>query len=288
MNSVEKWRGMLQKNPTYRKKVSGKQLKILQLLFMFRFTSVPLLSEWLRKDKSTVYEMLSVLVAQGYVYKFYDNTYRLPQRPAVYSLAPPGIRYLRSNIDIGYSEAALRNMYKNKTASPALIESSLHIFTICLQLRKQYPDMFEYYTKSELTSVTTFIRPLPDLYFRPKALTNTATAEDGDDIEDEPTDYMLEILEPGIMSWLLKKRLRAHQERLEEDEYYYPTVLFVCGNENTERRMWRIISNSYFEMTIWTTTLDRLGQPETAIWRDEWDDDEVILRPLGGNNTQAE
>ncbi len=265
---------MIIKDPKYRKHISKSQLRLLLIIFKFRFVSTEYIGSYFIKDKSTIYERLLVLMQQGYVRKDYDSTYRLRQRPAIYSLAPKGIKYIRNNgPKQDLSEAALRNMYKNKTASIELIDHNLNMFKLFLCLRGQYPGIFEIFTKSELSAFADFIRPRPDLYLRRMS---KRTIKPG---------YQLEIIEAGTMTWIIKKRLQAHQSFCEESDDWddnYPTLLLVCGNNNTEKRIQRIINNGGFYFTIQTTTQERIDSTETKIWLKEyesyWDDEMKFIK----------
>ena len=253
--------GVLGKVPKYRKSISKSQLRLLLIIFKFRFVSSEYISKWLSKDKSTVYERLFVLEKQGYVYKDYDSTFHLRQRPAIYSLATKGIKYIRNN-GPNLSEVALRNMYKNRSASLQLVDHSLNIFKLCLLLKNQYPDIFDIFTKSELSAFDDFIKPLPDLYLRRVSKRSTRP------------DYQLETIEAGTMTWILKKRLQAHQGFLEESDSWdddYPALLLICGNNNTEKRIQRIVNNGDFDFTIQTTTSERIDSNNTKIWLKEYD-----------------
>ena len=55
-----------------RYKISPTQGKILGSLFKYRFLTSDLLAALMKKDRSTIYERLAVLVDQGYVAKKYD------------------------------------------------------------------------------------------------------------------------------------------------------------------------------------------------------------------------
>lgn len=257
---------MLVKSPKYRKGISSNQVRLLEVLFKFRFSSVPLISEYLGKDKSTIYERLLVLVEQGYVKKNYDSSYRLPPRPATYSLAAKGIKHLRDNNQAGrYSETALRNMYKNRSASVPLVDHSLDVFKLCLQFKAQYPDVFAIFSKSEMAQFDDFLRPLPDLYVQRKSKRSTKP------------NYFLETIEAGTMTWILKKRIQAHQEWLDEHEEdwgdSYPTLLFVCSNASTEKRIQRLATNGGMDFEIYTTTRKRLEADNTKIWLHDFDPD---------------
>ena len=251
---------MLVKNPSHRKSLNSNQVKLLSIIFKFRFVTVPLLAEYVGKDKSTIYEQLLTLSSQNLIAKNYDSSYRLPPRAATYCLAAKGIKYLRENTK--YDHKALRNMFKNGAASDPLVERSLTTMALCHQLKRQYPDTFDIFAKSEMSAAEKFIRPLPDLWLRRKRPHAT-----------KPQQYFLEILEPSVMRWIVTKRIRAHETHAEEnDEYQYPHVLLIAGNDSTERRVQRILSGCYDDFEFWTTTAKRLASGETKIW---WQPDEI-------------
>jgi len=252
---------VLVKNPKYRKQISKSQLRLLLIIFKFRFVSTDCLGSYFKKDKSTIYERLLVLLQQGYIRKSYDSTYRIRQRPAIYSLSTKGIKYLRKN-DSRVSENALRNMYKNKPASIELIDHSLDVFKLYMKINNQYLGIFDIFTRSELSAFDDFIRPLPDLYLRRSSKKST-----------KPT-YQLETIEAGTMTWIIRKRLRAHQDFYEDSDLWnndYPALLLICGNNNTEKRIQRIAINSFFDFEIYTVTRDRLSTDTKEVWLKEYD-----------------
>ena len=253
---------MLVKSPSHRKALNSNQVRLLKVIFKFRFVSVPLLSEYLGKDKSTVYEQLLVLSSQGYIAKNYDSSYRLPPRPATYALAAKGIKYLRDSTDLG--QTALRNMYKNKVARESLVQMSLRNFELCLKLERQCPDTFEIFTKSEFSQYDQFLRPSSDLWLRRKQKQ-----------QDKPDSYLVEFIDVGTFSWILRKRIQAHQDFFDEqDAEVYPYVLFVTGNDSTERRIQRMLENCFADFEFYTTTAERLATDTIKIWRQVFEDDE--------------
>ena len=72
--------GVLGKVPKYRKSISKSQLRLLLIIFKFRFVSSEYIGKQFEKDKSTIYERLFVLEKQGYVRKDYDSTFHLRQK----------------------------------------------------------------------------------------------------------------------------------------------------------------------------------------------------------------
>ena len=255
---------VLVKVPKYRKSISKSQLRLLLVIFKFRFVSSEYVGKYLSKDKSTIYERLLVLIQQGYVRKDYDSTYHLRLRPAVYSLTAKGIKYLRDS-DISLHEAALRNMYKNSSTSLQLVDHSLNVFKLCLLIKSQYPDIFDIFTRSELSAYDHFIRPLPDLYLRRSSKRSTKPS------------YYLETIEAGTYTWIIRKRLQAHQDFLDESDDWndnYPNLLFICGNTSTEKRIQGLVLNSFLDFEVYTVTDERLDTNNAKVWLTEYDPDD--------------
>lgn len=260
----------------YRKQLSKDQIKLLGLLAKFRFVTVELVSKWRDKSKATIYERLAVLEKQGYLQKRYEKSWKLLGKPAVYSLTGKGLRVVRDYKPGYFTDAVIRNQYKNKSASLALVDHSLDLAKLCLQLHKQY-EKYDIFSKSEMDQFEAFIRPLPDLYIR----TNRAD-EDGQQIH-----YLLEVIEAGTFTWMIRKRINTHQEWFddnnEEDwdlEDNYPTLLLVCDNQNTEKRIHRLVDGSSMDFEAWTVTRERLASGKKKVWvqyYDEFEDDGVMI-----------
>lgn len=251
----------------HRKRLNENQLRLLGLICKFRFVTVPFISAWRNKNKSTVYERLLVLVDQGYLHKSYDKSWKLLGKPAIYSLAAKGIKALRDNTDY-FSEVVYKNQYKNKSASRQLVDRSLDIADLCLRLNQQYGATLELFSKAEIARFEEFIRPLPDIYLR------TASKKEG-----ELQHYQLEIIEAGTFTWMIRKRINAHQEWLDEDWSFnrnYPTLLLICDNSNTERRIHRLTDEGYGDFKTWTTTRQRFDSGQKRIWLQYDDADEEI------------
>ena len=100
-------------------------------------------------------------------------------------------------------------------------------------------------------------------------------------IQSTKPSYQLEFIEAGTYTWIIRKYLQAHQDFLEETNDWnddYLTLLFVCGNANTEKRIQRLVLNSYFDFEVRTTTEERLNTDNTKVWLVEYDpeDDEEM------------
>ena len=179
-------------------------------------------------------------------------------------------------------------MYKSKHMSEEHIDKCLLIMRVALTLHKQTNNTFAIATKYELTDEEFFLRPLPDLYLSRKTTKDDEQAKQ--QAEDQQFDYTLDIFEPNLPTWVLRKRLRAYQDHCDEaelDDGEYPYVLLVASNDSTERRLLRLIENMLQDFELYTTTLERLLNPDNtspAVWRDVFEEEDeegqVELRGL--------
>ncbi|MGK2896478.1 MAG: hypothetical protein ACSLEY_02675 [Candidatus Saccharimonadales bacterium] len=253
----------------HRSKLSVEQIKLLGLVAKFRFVTVELLSKWRKKSKATIYERLVILEELGYLQKRYEKSWKLLGRPAVYSLTGKGLRIVRDHKPGYFNDAVIRNQYKNRSASLQLVDHSLDVAKLCLQLYKQYDSQYDIFSKSEIDQFEEFMRPLPDLYMR----TNRK------DEDEQPIHYQLEMIEAGTFTWMIKKRINAHQEWFDENneedwgfEDNYPTLLLVCDNKSTEKRVHRLVSGKYMDFEMSTTTRERLTTSKKKVWVQHWDE----------------
>ena len=254
---------MLVKEPKYRRPLSSNQIRLLYILFKFRFGTSDLIATVVKKDRSTVYESLRTLEQQGYICKFYDKTYRLRGRPATYTLAAKGIKHLRSSSEVDHT--TLRNFYKNKliaVENESLVGQCLLVFRIFNVLKAQTGKTYSIYTKYELDK-DDFVNPKPELWLQRQG-------------KSQKPDYILDIVPGGTMTWLLRKRLRQHQEFAEEYEYLYPNVLLVAGNLSTERRLFKQTESAMQDFEFYITQEELLLGGDIKVWIDviESDKDE--------------
>ena len=234
--------------PKTRYKISNSQVQLLLLVMKYRFISSDLLAECLGKDRSTIYERLSVLVEQGYLVKLYDKTYRFRQRPVIYYLAPAGIRYLKK---AGYEKTQLH--YKNKTFDDEQIDEQFLLGKLARAVRKPYATKFALYTKYQFGAE---VFPLtPPFYAKLEGKTDTVP------------DYFIEYFPPMYESWKIRKRINNYVDYVDEhDEYTQPHLLLICGNHNTEKRVVRMTTDLYSDFDVFTTTKERLLSGEKKIW----------------------
>jgi len=243
--------------PKYRWKISEQQKTLLTYIHKFRFVSTDIIAEILKKDRSTIYERLSVLEKQGYISKQYDSTYRLRRRSATYCLAPLGIRTLKD--DERVDQISLRQNYRNKSFTEEQIDDCLQVANIFLHFRRYYPKQFVCYTKYQLNR-DKVIRPTPVLFIWGKT--------------DKIPDYLIDIVPKGLQTWIIRKRIAQHEYFAEDSEKYYPHVLFIAGNNNTEKRIVKLTEERYNDFSYYTTTTERLlNDGAKKVW---WNPEEFL------------
>lgn len=277
---------MLVSSPKYRKPLSKDQLRILGLVYKFRFVSTDLVAEIVKRDRSTVYERLYVLEKQGYLTKVYYKSYKLLGKPASYCLSAQGITYLRKLE--GYDDVALRNMYKNKTlfSNSDYIAHCLCIIRVYIALKRQYGlETFNILTKFELAHLSYFPKPRPDFcLYRRKA---HAT---------KPRIYMLDIIDTQTHVFVRRKRIKLYMEHMDSGDWEpdgaYPALLFVTPNKNIQSKLINEAEYNYDryyvnedETNTLVTTMGELTRADKeakkvwqAILQDE--DEEIVLSGL--------
>lgn len=252
--------------PKTRYKISKSQIELLLVVLKYRFVSSDVLAGCLGKDRSTIYERLSVLVDQEYIVKLHDKTYRLRERPAIYYLAPKGIRHLKN---IGQERTQLH--YKNKTFTDEQIDEQFLLGELARTIQRAHEDRLGLITKYEHGEDIFYVSPPP--YARLIGANDTIP------------DYFMEYIPRFYESWKLRRRINQHTQAAEESEYTYPYLLFVTGNTNTERRIITMTYSLLADFEIYTTTKERLMSGDTRIWlrayeTDDYQEPEYIGLPL--------
>lgn len=245
--------------PKRRYSISKSQVDVLLYMRKYRFLTSDLLAVLLQKDRSTIYERLSVLVDQGYIEKQYDRSFRLRRRPATYCLAPLGIRYLKHH---GIERTQIH--YKSRNFTQEQIDEQLLYAKLNLALRRNYPGKFITRTKYDLERGA-YVLPTPHLIF---------VAE-----SDKAPDYLLEVFPAFTASWKLERRINQHVDAADEAEYTYPHILLVAGNASTEKRLVTFTADLYADFEVYVTTVERLLSGEKKTWlipvETDFDDEEM-------------
>jgi hypothetical protein len=220
-------------------------------------------------------KVFRILLQQGYIGRFYDNSYRLHGKPASYYLTTKGIKLL---IDNGIDEKALSPLSRNKTTSSVFVDHLLEVMQVYLNLRAIYPETFTMFARTELGQFDYFPSPNPDIYLQ---RINSS---------DETTnDYLLDIFtDPRL--FIMRKRIDAYIKHFQEGYWEaatkdkYPAVLLVCPDSTIEKKVIKyavraLDSVGEADLLFYTTTIQALNSSndlDKLIWTQVFEDEELV------------
>lgn len=257
-------------SPKYRRPLNEKQIKLLKIIYKFRFVTVQLISEVQNIKKQAAYQRLQVLIDQEYIGKKYDSSYRLQNKHARYYLLPKAILLLNDAPNL--NAQVLHSNYKNKNHSMVFIDHTIDVANAYLSLQKSYSKTFHMLTRSETASLEQFPDPKPDLYIRRVR-----------PLENIPNDYFLYIY-TDTQPFIIKKHLSALLEHYDSGDWEadtstpYPALLLTCPNSRSENYLQRFVSDlldnmGIDELQILTTTTSALLSSNSTreIWSSVYD-----------------
>lgn len=256
---------MTQALPITRKPINAKQAGLLTTLYKFRFaTAQTIASSQGSKYLQVINARLKVLYEQGYIARHYDSSYKIKGKPAVYFLAPRGIRYLKSQT---YANSKVINgLYHDKRRSPEHISHCLNVFETYIQLKRLYQDQLKFFSKSELTGRRGLPKTLPDALLLIKGRVHDR--QYFLDTVEEKTSYVQSLVK-------LKQYVAyAESEKWQKAFADMPAILLVCESESIMRRMQRLaqkeLETTFAEIKFLVTTKTKLqsAQHNEPIWTD--------------------
>lgn len=202
-----------------RKKLNDKQHNLLLLLYKFRFTTTPLLTQYLGLKSNSVIRNLKVLLDQELIGWKYDLSYKIDRRPAIYYLDKKGLAVLKEDSDL--DTRVLHSYYKNKSLNEEFMQHSIDTLVTYNALKATYGDAYYMFTKNELGGFEDFPDNKPDLYLRRT---------------DNSSEYFI-TLAHDVQPFIIRKRLAEYVEHSEDAGWpsdKYPTLLYVFKNSAHE------------------------------------------------------
>jgi hypothetical protein len=208
--------------------ITTKQQEILKLIYRYRFlnrTHIQALLE--HKDKRRIISWLKDLRDKQYVDWHYDATdFIAKSQPAIYYLSLNGIRYLR---EIGgYSGEELRKRYKEPGRTHAFIDRCLLVADCCITLRAKTGDELQY----TWVLATDYADPVSEYNFLNELKPHLCFNKQND---GQTTGYLLEVLDPLMPRYAVKKRIKDYVKYLASDDWQDETdydellvVLIAC------------------------------------------------------------
>lgn len=200
-------------------KLTTQKIRVLMLLFKFRFVTSHLLASYMNIRRASTYEVLEYLAKYNLVTKVYSKEFRITRRPAYYYLSKEGVTLVRKLMDV--KESVVHPLYKNDAASEDFIRLSLLTLDYYNMITKYLPEDSEIFSRSEINRIREFPKNRPDLYLR---------TPDGSEaiviiVDTKPKHVINRRLEEII----------AHYDS-GEWEGEYPTIVFIFNDGNAMHR----------------------------------------------------
>lgn len=271
--------------------ITQKQKEIMQLIHKFRFLNrIQIQTLMKHKDYKRINVWLKDLVEKGYLYRIYERKIPLNIQPAVYFLAPTGVRFVRWNIDYDlahkfYREKERSEEFRNKCS----VIANLYVDTLqkteplnALNFFKTKQDFDEYDEIIEsypdgLISLKTSPAVVFDFLNKKIKLTTALRKIQRGQKNKEDYVYFLELIGEKVPRFYLRYRI---QQYIEYSDRKGPTVahtivLFVLPNKLTQKFLLKFIKQrleeTLFEphLVFASTTTDLLQNNGmiAGIWR---------------------
>jgi len=237
------------------------QLRVLGLLYKFRFVTVPLLQEYLgHKHPTTIRNTLRTLQEQSLIVRVLDTSYIKLARPAHYFLDKAGLKLLSE--DPNTDKQVLHSYYKNRVLSDDAVLHNLAVMTANNAISANNPNTFDIFTKYELNSFSEFPEQKPDLYLHS---------------QDGKTEYFI-VLAHDSQLFITKKRLQQIVEHSEDEGWNsrkYPSLLYIMHTSSQESQLldfgFKLLENAGIgedELQIATSTYKAVSSKPYAsnIW----------------------
>lgn len=207
--------------------ITTKQQEILKLIYRYRFLNRTQIQALLKhKDKRRIISWLKDLREKQYVDWRYDATnFIAKSQPAIYHLSINGIRYLR---DAGeHPNEELRKRYKESNRTQAFIDRCLLIADCCIALQAKNNSQLQY----SWTLPANYADPDHEYSFLNELKPHLCfIKEDG----DQTTCYLLEVLDPLMPRYAIRKRIKDYVEYLasgdwqDETRYHEPPIVLIA------------------------------------------------------------
>lgn len=193
--------------------ITNKQQEILKTLYRYRFLNRIQIQALLHhKDYKTINLWLKDLKEKEFVMRIYSTDFMEKNKPAVYYLGLNGIRWLRANGD--YPDKALRQRYRETDRSAGFIARSKLVADICIKLEAESAGKAVY----ACDTPADFSDPASDLNF----LIDAAIQPHLHYLKQQggrKTHYLLEIIDPTLPQYRLRKRLKDYVTYLADSEW---------------------------------------------------------------------
>lgn len=227
-------------------KITYKQQELIELLYKYRFLNRIQLQAFIRhKDYKRINVWLKDLTEKQYVERIYSTDFAEKTKPAIYYLGINSIRFLR---EWGtYPNDELRKRYREDERSQTYLDRCSLIANCALALdaadgrylpRATGDIIYNYFyeTEADYLQESFYHELVGSEYIRPHLCIAKLKHEGSNEPVTEKS-YLLEVIDPTLPRYRMRKRLSNYVEFLSTGEWDdtlgkydepTPTILLVC------------------------------------------------------------
>jgi predicted transcriptional regulator len=237
-------------------RLTNQQVRILKLLFKFRFLTTPTLSDIMKVQRPSAYEALEQLVQKELLTKVYKPEYRIDRRPAYYYLNKAGVTTVRKVLDV--KESVVHALYKNDEMTDEFIQHSIKLAQCYSAITRFLPESTDIFSKTEINRFGQFPKNRPDMYIR---------TPDGREV--------IVVIADDKPLYIVRKRLEEILTHSEDEgwEGDYPTVCFVLKDNSAKNSFLYTTFKKLDAMgmdvdnfNVLATTLTSFSADDSQIW----------------------
>ena len=203
--------------------VTKKQRDIVDLLYSYRFLNRIQIQTFLKhKDYKTINLWLRDLLDKQYVGRIYSTDFAERTKPAIYYLSLNGIKHLKS-MDF-HSVEELGKRYREPTRSQTYIDRCLLLADCAITLEQardenDWPQSWYYFETEADYMSDSFYHFLVDSELAHPHLCYDKQIYEGCGVPTTTESYFLEIFDPGLPRYRVKKRISDYIEFLGSGEW---------------------------------------------------------------------
>jgi len=260
-----------------RDKLNDGQVKVLEIVYRYRFVSRQLLAGSLGvKPENGLYEKLEILVGHEYLGKRIEKQLTLQNVPAAYYLTPKALKYLHALPDHDYiDDQSFQESYRDKSVTGfPFIRHHLNVYGQTLALQRQYPGL-KVFTQRDMRRYSYFSEKLPDAFLSLPS-----------DDSEKPHRFFFDIVRDRQSRNDLVNKLKEYTEFFDdggwdETESEVPVLLLLCEWSPTEKSIQRFVRGQLNRLDstirVYTSTFAALGDiTNMIIWTGIHDIDELV------------
>jgi hypothetical protein len=249
--------------------ITSKQRSIMMLIYKFRFLDRKQLQVLMNhKDYKRINIWLKDLVIKGYLSRIYERKIPLNIKPAIYFVAPTGVRFLKrfGNYDI------VHKLYREKERSETFRNNCLLIANLYIDLLKKTKHLKAlnyFHTKVDMSGYEyedlETITPYPDMIVSfnldPSEIINIPQGKDHPKKPQPQLNkkkakkrkeyrYLMELFNAGVPRYYLRHRIKEYLEFFDETDNGIHPLLCVFPNAQILRFFDRHIQKILEDMII--------------------------------------